>query len=70
MEDGPFYPSFFPTAPAVPAARLLAVSILAKTHGRVGGGSVVAVDVLRNRLEVAKRYGLASRARAFQSEHP
>ena len=37
------------------AARLLTVSILAKTHGEVGGGRVVAVDVLQDRLKVAKR---------------
>ncbi|CAN0243567.1 unnamed protein product, partial [Hapterophycus canaliculatus] len=34
---------------------LLAVSILAKTHEGVGGGSLVAVDMLPERLEVAER---------------
>lgn len=33
------------------------MAILAKTHGGVGGGSVVAVDMLADRLKVAERYG-------------
>eukprot|EP00903_Cladosiphon_okamuranus_P008819 g8446.t1 len=36
---------------------LLAVSILAKTHGGVGGSSVVAVDMIAERLRVAERLG-------------
>ncbi|CAN0528619.1 unnamed protein product, partial [Ectocarpus sp. 12 AP-2014] len=36
---------------------LLAVAILAKTHAGVGGGSVVAVDMLPDRLRVAERLG-------------
>ncbi|CBJ25487.1 conserved unknown protein [Ectocarpus siliculosus] len=36
---------------------LLAVAILARTHAGVGGGSVVAVDMLPDRLRVAERLG-------------
>ncbi|CAN0288009.1 unnamed protein product, partial [Laminaria digitata] len=36
---------------------LLAVAILAKTHGAVGGGSVTAVDMLPDRLTVSERLG-------------
>ncbi|CAM9734807.1 unnamed protein product [Pylaiella littoralis] len=36
---------------------LLAVAVLAKTHGGVGGGKVVAVDMLPDRLAVAERLG-------------
>lgn len=43
-----------PLSPRRPG-RLLAVSILAKTHAGVGGGSVVAVDMLPDRLRVAER---------------
>lgn len=39
---------------------LLAVSILARTHGTVGGGSIVAVDMISDRLRVAERYGASS----------
>ncbi|CAM9726206.1 unnamed protein product, partial [Choristocarpus tenellus] len=39
---------------------LLAVAILSKTHGSSAGGSVVAVDMLEERLAVATRLGATS----------